>query len=489
MKVYKILFISLLTSGLFMSCSKDQDDIDFIKPGDGNTRNLTVENFVYRGLNEIYLYKADVPELADNYFASQAAKDDFLDNYATPEDLFYDGLLASQDKFSFIVDDYIALENSFSGISKTTGMNYNLSYITSGSDDLLGFVRYVLPGTSAEAQGIKRGDLFTKVNGTQLTASNYQALLASPTIIVSLATLDGNNLSETGVTKTLSNAEYNSNPVFIKNILEVNGSKVGYLMYNSFTRDYDSQLNQAFGEFKNAGVTDLILDLRYNGGGDVRTATDLASMITGQFPGEIFMKEEWNEKYQAYYESTDERRESLLNRFNTKIRSGEEINSLKLSRVYVLTTLRSASASELIINGLKPYIDVIQVGDKTTGKFTASVTLYDSPNFGRNNANTTHKYALQPLVLKSVNAAGVSDFVNGLEPNHLIKENIRSLGELGDANEPLLKVALDVLQGNRASIQYTTEEFKSMGESDMFNIDYQRMYIDKLPTLNIQEEE
>src|SRR5690606_36650823 len=298
-----------------------------------------------------------------------------------------------------------------------------------------------------------------------------------------------NNLSETGATKTLTNAEYNSNPVFIKNILDVNGTKVGYLMYNSFTRDYDAKLNEALGEFQSAGITELILDLRYNGGGDVRTATDLASMLTGQFPGDIIMKEEWNVKYHAYYESTEERRERLLNRFNTKIRSGENINSINLSRVFVLTTLRSASASELIINGLEPYIDVVQVGDKTTGKFTASVTLYDSPNFGRANANTTHKYALQPLVLKSVNAAGVSDFVDGLEPDYLIKENIRSLGTLGDLNEPLLKVALDVLQGNRASIQYTEEEFKSMGESNMFNLDYQRMYIDKLPDLDQIEKE
>ena len=489
MKVYKLLFITLLMSGLFTSCSQDQDDLDTLKPGPGNAQDLTVQHFIYRGLNEIYLYKALVPELADDFFANQTAKNDFLDNYETPEDLFYDGLLAPQDRFSFIVDDYIALENSFSGISKTTGMNYNLSYITSGSDDLLGFVRYVLPGTSAEEQGIKRGDIFTKINGTQLTINNYQALLASPTVSVTLASLEGNVITETGVTKTLTNVEYSSNPVFIKRTLDVNGLKVGYLMYNSFTSDYDSQLNQAFGEFKAAGITDLILDLRYNGGGDVRTATDLASMITGQFAGEIFMKEQWNEKYQAYFESNEERKESLLNRFNTKIRSGEDINSLNLSRVFVLTTLRSASASELIINGLKPYIDVIQVGDKTTGKFTASVTLYDSPNFGRANANTTHKYALQPLVLKSVNAAGVSDFVDGLEPDYLIKENIRSLGTLGDLNEPLLKVALDVLQGNRASIQYTEEEFKSMGESNMFNLDYQRMYIDKLPDLDQIEKE
>lgn len=487
MKIYKLLLLTLLMAGL-NSCSKDQDDLDSIPPVIGDQRNLTVENFVYRGLNEIYLYKADVPELADNFFTSQAEKNDFLDNYATPEDLFYEGLTAPQDRFSFIVDDYVALENSFSGISKTTGMNYNLSYISAGSDNLLGFVRYVLPGTSAEAEGIKRGDIFTKVNGTQLTIGNYQSLLASPTVTISLATLDGNNLSETGVTKTLTNAEYNTNPVLIKKILEVNGSKIGYLMYNSFTRDYDAQLNQAFGEFKAANITDLVLDLRYNGGGDVRTATDLASMITGQFAGEILVKEEWNEKYQAYFESTEERKEGLLNRFTTNIRSGEAINSLNLSRVFVLTSARSASASELIINGLKPYIQVIQVGDKTTGKFTASVTLYDSPNFGKVNANTTHKYALQPLVLKLTNVAGVSDFIDGLAPDHLIIENIRSLGVLGDVNEPLLKVALDVIQGNRTSIQFTREEFKSMGESTMFNLDYQRMYIDDLPPVNFQEE-
>lgn len=489
MKVYKLLLLTLLMSGFLNSCSTDMDDLDTVSPGNGDERDLTVENFVYRGLNEIYLYKSDVPQLADDYFANQAERNDFLDNYPTPEELFYDGLTASQDKFSFIVDDYVELENSFSGVSKTTGMSYALSYISAGSENILGWVRYVQPNTSASEEGVKRGDIFTKINGTQLTAGNYSSLLALPTITITLAKLEGNDLVETGETKTLVNEVYSANPVFIKKILDVEGAKVGYLMYNSFTADYDVQLNDAFAEFKAANVTDLILDVRYNGGGSVRTATDLAAMITGQYPGEIFMKEEWNEKYQEYFESTEERRESLLNRFNTKIKTGEIINSLNLSRVFVLTSLRSASASELVINGLEPYIDVIQIGDKTTGKFTASVTLYDSPNFGRNNANTTHKYALQPLVLKSVNSAGVSDYVNGLAPDHLIKENIRDLGELGDINEPLLKVALEVITGNRSSIKYTVDEFKQVGESTMFNLDYQRMYIDELPPLNTQTEE
>ena len=482
MKIFKFLFLSILVAG-FSSCSTDEDDIDKIPTGP--TRNLTVENFIYRGLNEIYLYKADVPQLADGFFSTQAEKNDFLDNYATPEDLFYDGLTAPQDKFSFIVDDYIELENSFSGISTTTGMSYVLSYITEGSDDILGYVRYVLPGTSAEAKGVKRGDIFTKVDGQKLTAGNYSSLLAPASFTITLARLEGNSLTDTDVTITLTKQEYNSNPVFIAKTLEVGGHKVGYLMYNSFTADYDVQLNNAFAQFKADQITDLILDVRYNGGGSVRTTADLASMITGQFAGQIFMKEVWNQKYQTYFEQNEPER--LLNKFNTTLKTGEAINSLNLGKVYILTSARSASASELIINGLEPYINVIQIGDVTTGKFTASVTLYDSPNFGRANANTTHKYALQPLVLKSVNAAGVSDYVNGLTPDYTLKENIRTLGVLGDPEEPLLKLALDVIQGNRVSIPQSIEEFKFIGESNMFDLDYQKMYIDELPPSIPQE--
>lgn len=481
MKIYKAIILTSLIMGFLNSCSIDKDDLII-----NNPEALIVEKFIYRGLNDLYLYKSEVPELGDNYFRNLTERNNFLQSYDTPKKLFYEGLTAPYDKFSEIVEDYVVLENSFVGINKTTGMNFNLNYLRSGSEDLFGYVRYVLPGTSAEEQGVKRGNIFIKANGMQLTLNNYQDLLTAPTVVLSLANLDGNILTETGETISLKNTEHNSNPVFIKKIFNINNSKVGYLMYNGFIRNYDSQLNEVFGEFKTAGITDLILDLRYNGGGDVRTATDLASMITGQFPGKIFMKEEWNDEYQAYFESTEESREYLLNRFNTKIRSGETINSLKLSRVFVLTTQVSASASELIINGLNPYINVIQVGDKTRGKFAGSITLYDSPNFGRINANISHKYALQPLVFKSVNVDGISDYINGLEPDLLILENIRSLGDLGDVNEPLLRAALDIIEGNRRSIYYNREDFKHIGESTMFNVNYQQMYTDKLPPQNYQ---
>jgi len=480
MKIYKLIFFTLLFGGFFTSCSDDADDaID--KPIDG--RDLRVENFIYRGLNEIYLYKADVPELADDFFPTQTERNDFLDNFATPEDLFYDGLLAPQDRFSFLVDDYVYLENLFSGIITTNGISYGLVRYCESCTDIFAYVRYVLPGTSAEAQGIKRGDIFNTIDGQQLTDSNYNNLLAPETYTIGLAKVNGSSVTPTGATVTLTKQEYTTNPVLVSKTLDVDGKKVGYLFYTSFTADFDPQLNAAFGEFKAAGVTELVLDLRYNGGGSVRTATDLASMITGQFAGEIFTKEQWNAEYQAYFESTTDLRARLLNKFNTTLKTGELINSLNLGRVFILTTSRSASASELVINGLDPYIDVVQIGETTTGKFQASVTLYDSPNFGRLNANPNHTYAIQPLVLKSTNSAGVSDYIDGLAPDFQVSEDYENLGQLGDPNEPFLKVAIDVILGNKISIPTGVEIFKPVGESGMDQIDYQKMYIEKIPAI------
>tara|TARA_R100001369_G_scaffold20091_1_gene36723 strand:- start:223021 stop:224478 length:1458 start_codon:yes stop_codon:yes gene_type:complete len=482
MKIFKTLLLTLLFASFFVSCSKDQDD-ETPKVVDPTTgADLTVENFVYRGMNEIYLYKADVLVLANDYFDNQEEKNDYLDNFASPEDLFYDGLVAPQDRFSFIVDDYVELENLFSGVSKTSGLSYGLVRYCSSCSEIFAYVRYILPNTPASETGLKRGDIINRIDGQQLTDSNFSQLFAPDAFTVGLATLEGSNITNIDQTYNLTKiANYNTNPVFIAKTLDVDGQKVGYLMYNSFTADYDPQLNAAFGQFKADGVTDLILDLRYNGGGSVRTATDLSSMITGQFAGQLFMKEFWNAEYQAYFESEAPQR--LLNNFNTTLKTGELINSLNLSKVYVITTSRSASASELVINGLKPYIDVVQVGETTTGKFQASVTLYDSPDFGRENANPSHTYAIQPLVLKSVNSAGDSDYINGLVPDIAITENIRDLGVLGELSDPLLNTAVNAILGNRISVNTDFKTYKFVGESSMKDLNYQRMYIDKLPAI------
>src|SRR5690606_27696223 len=114
---------------------------------------------------------------------------------------------------------------------------------------------------------------------------------------------------------------------------------------------------------------------------------------------------------------------------------------------YVITTGSTASASELIINGLNPYIEVIKVGTTTVGKYQASTTLYDSPNFGRTNANPRHTYAVQPLIYKSINSVGFTDFDDGFSPDVSLGEQLNNLGELGNPTEPLLAAAILNIQG------------------------------------------
>ena len=488
MNINKLMSLLCLTGILLTSCAKEETDFSSnLNPDEKKqavvTKDLEVEDFIYSGMNDIYLYKANVPVLGDDYFSTEEDKLDYLAEAGSPENLF-DKLKYSQDRFSFLTDDYVALEDSFKGVSSSTaGMNFGLGRI-SGTSNIFGFLQYVVPNTSAAEAGLTRGTIFTEVNGQQLTESNFSQLLDSGSFTINIGRIENGTIYMTDETVNLSHSEYTENPVFIATTLNVEGQKIGYLMYNSFIADFDDELNDAFGQLKSQGVEELVLDLRYNGGGSVESAVDLASMITGQFEGEVFMKEQWNEKYQEYFES--ENKENLINRFNPQIRTNELINSLNLSRVFILTSSRTASASELVINGLEPYIDVVQIGETTTGKFQASVTLYDSPDYGRDGANPNHTYAVQPLVFKSANAAGKSDYLNGLPADVEYSEDLNNLGTLGESSEPMLHLALAYISGSTIDIQSGTkaremENFKVIGQSGMDQPNYQRMYIDKLP--------
>lgn len=461
----RILLLLLLMS----SCYQDMDDVPY------TASELSIKNFIWRGMNKYYLYKPEVPELADDRFSGKEELNDYLAQFASPEDLFYEGLVAPGDQFSFLVEDYRELERLLDGINNINGMEYGLSRYSTGSDLVLGYVRYVLPGTSADDQGLRRGDLFNTVDGQQLTVDNYYRLLQPEVYTIGLAEFQGDQIVSTGEEINLEKQEYTEDPIYFSSVIPTSAGKVGYLMYNAFTGDFDPYLNDTFGNFKSEGITDLILDLRYNGGGNVESATDLGSMITGQFEGEIFHTEQWNPQMQEYLQTIAP--ESLVNLFDDEISNGTDINNLGLTRLYVLTTLSTASASELLINSLSPYIQVIQIGAPTTGKYQASTTLYDSPDFNRSGANPGHTYAIQPLIYKTVNAAGVTDYAEGLMPDIEIFENLRNLGTIGDINEPLLKTALDHITGN--PVQEDFRHLKApdiIGESGSDEILYQKMY-------------
>ncbi|MFD2519043.1 S41 family peptidase [Salinimicrobium flavum] len=495
----KKLFLPVFMAGLlFTSCAKDEIDkeVEKVEENPVETENTEVESFIYRGMNNIYLYKSEVPALADDYFSSVAEKNEFLIAANSPEDLFED-LQASHDRFSFMTSDYVALGKLLgSGVAKSNGMDYGLYVFSNAPDNIFGWVRYVLPGTSAEEQGVKRGDLFTEIDGQKLTVDNYRNLLGQDSYSLRIAEISENTISDTDKVVDLVKVEMTEDPIFLSEVLEIEDKKIGYLMYNSFTPSFDSKLNGAFLDLKAQGVTHLILDLRYNSGGNGESAVDLASMITGQFNGKVMTTYVYNDDYQDYYENNAPH--VLVSLFNDEIRTGEAINSLGLTEVYVLTTKSSASASEFVINGLNPYIEVIQIGENTSGKYQGSYTLHDSPNFsltdsnGKFHANPNHTYAIQPLVVKYANSVGTTDFVNGLAPDMKVEEDLNDLGVLGDPSEKLLQAAINAILGNpqeemSATAKKAMDKFKFIGESKMFRPNYQRLYLDELPPLPIQE--
>lgn len=464
MKKLSCLLLLILTALCVSSCFKDLDDESM------EASNQDIQDFIYKVMEKHYLYKGEKPVLADDNFATIEERDSYLNTFNSPEALFND-LLFSEDRFSFLVDNYRQLEQQFNGITKNNGMEFGLVQIQS-TGEVFGYVRYVLPNTSAEENLVERGMIFNRVDDQTLTATNFNDLLSPDNYSIGLATFEGGTLTPLEESINLQKQQYTENPIFIANTITVEQQKIGYLMYNGFRDNFDAELNNAFADFKADGIQDLVIDVRYNGGGSIELCNDLCSMITGQFNGELFTTQVYNQNFGD---------KEIL--FNTNISSGATINSLNLSRVYVLTSRSTASASELLISSLMPYIDVVQVGATTTGKFQGSRTFYDSQDFSRNgnNLNLGHEYAVQPLVLKTVNANGFTDYVEGLTPDIEIDEDFSNLGTLGDLNEPLLKAAIDDILGNgRPAAKNQEVDLKNIGESKMYNVTYQRMYVEGL---------
>ena len=149
-----------------------------------------------------------------------------MKGYPVPEDLF-DALRVDKtiDRFSWIVPDYLVLEQELQGTSLNNGVDYGLSYKKGSTTELVGFVRYILPNSDASKKEIKRGDIFYAVNGSQLTISNYQSLLAGNNYTLNFANLtyDSNNnpiITPNGKTVALTKTTLDENPIFINKVIE-----------------------------------------------------------------------------------------------------------------------------------------------------------------------------------------------------------------------------------------------------------------------------
>ena len=482
----KLLKTSLIIFFLItiVSCSNKED----------TPSNIQVQSFVWKGMNAYYLWQNQVPNLSDRRFNNDQEFYSYLSQTENPANLFKSLLSLPNEypkdpnrTYSWIVDDYIALEKSFESIRLTSGMKLKGADYLDGSGGYYVYVYDVVKGSDADAKGIKRGMIITQVNGTVLTRANVNQLFGNDSFDIHLADYNMGNPNTNGTTFSIIKSQVTENPIKEAKVISSGGKKIGYLMYNQFSGSFDGALNTEFGKFKAEKIDELIVDLRYNGGGSVRTAVYLGSMITGQFNGDLYSKQVWNSKVMANSNPSD-----FVNNFTDKIlnkdRSGnvilnEAINSLNLKTVYFIVSGNSASASELVINALSAYIDVKLVGTQTYGKHVGSITLYDSDNFRRNGPNfkTNHTWAMQPIVLEIQNKNGENKPDGFIPiPQVTLAETPADLGIIGDPNEPLLKRTIDyIVTGARGfSGKSTPKPLVPHWNSNMQNIDYNNMYFD-----------
>jgi len=428
--------IGLIAAAVFFAGCHDNDVGPVQVETTDSTNYTAVNNWIYGVMSDSYFWYKNLP--------AQSA----LDSKSNPND-FFEKLIyqrSTTDRFSMITEDIDELTNEFNGVSKVFGINYTLSYTDDGKSNIAAFLSYVVKGSPAEKAGLKRGDIIMKVAGTQLTASNYTALMSnSETATFTLGQLNGTVITADNTkTVTITKAEISEDPVLFSTVISKSayGKTIGYLVYNQFVpgtsadgQQYDNELRKVFADFKSKGVNELVLDLRFNPGGYISSAETLASLIGKNITSsKVFYKEKWNDKYISYWQ-TKYGAKALEYNFQDE---GNNIGS-NLSRVFVLTSNGTASASELVINGLRPYMEVITIGEHTYGKNLFGSLFSDEQK--------RWKWGLYVMLGQTANVNDESDYgtINGMTPTYEVEDSVIPYKAFGDEYETLLRKALDVM--------------------------------------------
>ncbi len=377
-------------------------------------------------------------------------------------------------KYSFIDDGSVSEELSGNG----GGYGFEPRY---GVDDAL-YVKYVYPNSPADIAGIKRGDKIIGLNGRntfdQDNKDDFNNIIDA---FYGNSTSMSITLDRPGTgafSKTLNSSNFNINPVLKVKILNSGNKKVGYMVFNSFTRidNAKSKIDAAFATFINWGITDLIVDLRYNGGGSIETSEYLANQIApvsadnkpmytyyfneglqaDKYP---LLKEVFSKYYRYTFNPGEFKPENNKVFFNKTSKS-----SLNLGKVVFIVTGSTASASELLINNLSPYMDVKIVGETTYGK---PVGFFAIP---------INKYQLYIPEFETRNANNTADFYKGMEPGSSKFPGINTIDDVthdfGDAEETCVKNALNYI--TTGSLTVTATDGKRLNSARMLSVDQLR---------------
>ena len=430
MKKIVLLVVALIVLVAIPACEKETNN-----GSDLPKETLILNNWIWEGMNEVYLWEANIPDI----------------NWREEPDpmAFFHKLLFEEDRNSWIVDDYEKLAAMFDGVETATGMSADPQLYT--ENQIVYFVEYVTPGSPAANSGIMRGDIIYTIDGQLLTKDNYRDLYYQTTANFGFADWDGDAMVPNGTEISLTAIQLNQNPVIHDEVIDYQGQKIGYLVYTQFTTgqqgEWLAELEGVFEEYKSVGVSDVVVDLRYNPGGSLDLSAYMAASLAPVAAMEdtaVFVNLVWNDLYNNYWAGADLDNDGAadgLESYQLRIRLPQSNLNLNLSTVYFLTTKGTASASESLMSGLYPYMNVVQIGTTTYGKCYASITVDDWEEPKR------HNWAMQPIVIKYANAAGFTDFVDGIAPDYQVEDNLLYAKPFGSLEDPLLAKALEEITG------------------------------------------
>jgi carboxyl-terminal processing protease len=333
-----------------------------------------------------------------------------IDSVSTPEELLRAMTFTELDHWSGMQKQ--AERQAFFDQGRFQGLGYTLGIDPDGALR----ISWVHEGSAAGRAGLDRGALIVAVNGhpvESLSSAQLNAELSLDVVVHTVRELDG-----TVHDVELRQGDVDISSVKYTTVLDTPQGPVGYLMFTTFVLPGEDELRAAFSTFRAAGVRQLVIDLRYNGGGLLRTAALLGSLIDTDASGQPLIVETYNDHHPD------------LNRRRLMFDTDEGVNA---THVVFLTTSRTASASEQVINGLSPYLDVDVVGTTTLGK-PVGADSWDHC-----------EYTLAPITFHSLNAAGEGDYFQGIQPTCTAEDDL--LHRLGDPEETQLAAALRVLAG------------------------------------------
>lgn len=363
--------------------------------------------FVYDAMRDLYFWNTEVPTVNAAAYASPEALLDALRYRPLDERYSYIGSRAAED--------------AFYSDSQFIGFGFGNQY------DGLGLrILQVFPDSPASEAGLQRGDRIVSIDGQSVVAlasSGQLGAALGPSqegygVTVRFERADGSTVDARLVKRPVTIPT-----VSVLNLYEVEGRKVGYLFFRNFVQPSREALDEAFNALRDVGATELVLDLRYNGGGLVSVAQHLASLIGGtRTEGQVFAE---------YFHNSRNAFRNQTTRFEAKP------NPLDLQRLVVITTSSSASASELVINALRPFMPVTTVGETTYGKPVGQYGL------------TFCEKVLYPVAFTLRNANGQGDFFNGIAADCAARDDADR--QLGDAAEASLAEALHVIRTGQCS--------------------------------------